>query len=700
VKQNLERRRPGPLPIRGLLPLASGKLTSSRASLPDSNSAVIAERSAQDAGHPIMMQSNFSQFRMSARSTLNLIRYGSGIVLAVSVLGLAVGAWTARAQQPPVAGTAILNHLNAIITWYRRLASADETAGKPSDILYLENARGLAHECLQLAFQSAESEATLLPAQLPQSKPTSSPESSSGQQSLAKTSASTADRISQVQSEIDALNKRISGASARRRKALLSQRDELKSELDLEKALQDALQKISASLSSVQTGPTGLLKQIAALKRTLPDLLSRPPAQGTSLAGKPAISPSQRASGSGLLGQISILFAQMRLAGNVDRLIDQTAVVRQMAGEVRAPLQAMLRNAIREGRDLASQPATSDPAQMERARQSLDSLTARFKQVSSASLPLTQEIIVLDQCRANLAQWRSSIGGEDAQILRSVLTRVFTILIGLGLVVVLSEVWRRATVRYVRETRRRRQLLLVRRFVTGFLMAIVIALGFVTEFSSLATFAGFLTAGIAVALQTVILSVAAYFFLIGRYGVRVGDRISVSGVTGDVVDIGLVRFHMMELGGTGLDLYPTGRLVAFSNSVLFQNTPLFRQIPGTAYAWHEVAITFQRDGNYKMAQKELLEGVNSVYSEYRDDLEQQHSSIERLTDTSIPPPVPGVQLRFVEKGFELVVRYPVDLHRSSEIDTQVTKRLAEIIDAVPELKESAGPLQIRSAKLA
>ena len=633
------------------------------------------------------------------RSYISIPSIGSRLrrnSLGVQVaLAFWAGSCLAWAQQPQP--TAILNHLNTVISWYQHLASTDETAGKPSDTLYLENARALARQAVQLAFQSAEVEASLLPNRGEPSQPRSSPEVSSQQQNLAKTAAATAERINQIQSEIDSLNKSIPRARGKRRKDLLSQRDKFKGDLDLEKALQGAILKINAFLSNGQGGQTGLLKQIADLKRTLPDLSGAQTPQGTSQGGKAGLSPSQRASGSGLIGQVSILFAQLRVVGNVDDLLDETTKLQQLAREVRAPLVTMLRNIIREGRDLANQPASSDPAQMERARQSLDSLTERFKQVSDASLPLTQEMIVLDQCRANLSQWHGSIAAEDSRILRSVLTRVFAILIGLGLVFLFSEIWRRATVRYVREMRRRRQLLLVRRFVAGFLMAVVIALGLVTEFSSLATFAGFLTAGIAVALQTVILSVAAYFFLIGRYGVRVGDRITVSGVTGDVVDIGLVRFHMMELAGTGTDFYPTGRLVAFSNSVLFQNTPLFRQIPGAAYSWHEAIVTFQRDGNYKVAQNKLLEGVNSVYSEYREKLEQQHSSIERLTDTSIPPPAPGAQLRFVENGFELVVRYPVDIHRSSEIDTRVSTRLTEIINAVPELKANAGPVQIRSA---
>src|SRR5260370_457456 len=128
---------------------------------------------------------------------------------------------------------------------------------------------------------------------------------------------------------------------------------------------------------------------------------------------------------------------------------------------------------------------------MDARRRKLDSLTAQFKQISNTSVPVAQEIILLDQCGANLREWRNSVRKEYTRVLGSLLSRVFAILIGLGIVMAVSEVWRRATFRYVHEARRRRQLLLVRRFLTGLLMAVVIVLGFVSEFSSLATFAGF-----------------------------------------------------------------------------------------------------------------------------------------------------------------------------------------------------------------
>ncbi|MGH9435563.1 MAG: mechanosensitive ion channel domain-containing protein, partial [Terriglobia bacterium] len=299
-------------------------------------------------------------------------------------------------------------------------------------------------------------------------------------------------------------------------------------------------------------------------------------------------------------------------------LLDETSHVQQAAGQLRNPLLEKLKATIQEGRDAVNQSTATGASQTDAARRHLDDLTAQFKQLSDATLPLTQEIILLRQCKSSLQAWRSSIRKEYTGVLESLLVRVFAILIGLALVLLLSSLWRRATFRYVHEARRRRQLLALRRAVTGFLMAVVIILGFVSEFSSLATYAGLLTAGVAVALQAVILSVAAYFFLIGRYGVRIGDRITVAGVTGDVVDIGLVRLYLMELAGTGIDLYPTGRLVAFSNSVLFQTTtPLFKQIPGTAYAWHEVAAKLAAGASYSSAEDKVLEVVNSVYVQYK-----------------------------------------------------------------------------------
>jgi hypothetical protein len=85
--------------------------------------------------------------------------------------------------------------------------------------------------------------------------------------------------------------------------------------------------------------------------------------------------------------------------------------------------------------------------------------------------------------------------------------------------------------RQVQPDERLRRFLLLRRIVVGCTIALFEVLSFSTEFGFFATFAGFSAAGIAVAMQSMILSMVAYFFFVGRRGVRLSDRVTVSGVS-------------------------------------------------------------------------------------------------------------------------------------------------------------------------
>jgi len=214
----------------------------------------------------------------------------------------------------------------------------------------------------------------------------------------------------------------------------------------------------------------------------------------------------------------------------------------------------------------------------------------------------------------------------------------------------------------------------------------VIAVAFASELGAITTFAGLLTAGIAVALQTVILSVAGYFFLIGKYGVRVGDRVQIAGVTGDVVDIGLVRMHLMEVTG-GSSARPTGRVVAFSNAMVFQaNAGLFKQIPGTNFVWHEITLTLSKESDYRAVEKLTLDAVNKVFSEYREKMEMQRQGMERaINSVHVISLVPESRLHLTPSGLEVVVRYPVELGSASEIDDKVTRELLIAVEGDPKL---------------
>ncbi len=596
---------------------------------------------------------------------------------------------------------AVLDHLNTVITWYRDATTKVQSVGLPSDAIYQDNSKNLATQAVQLAFQSARAEANIV-SETDKTITPNVPQPAGGQpnqqQNFAQMSAKIAAQIDDAQSKLDAVNKQIPTAPRARRQQLLAQRDQLEGLLALNKAMQDAMQKMATFVEGANEGAEGLEGSISQLARSVPEAVGDETGKKQTAAA-PAPPQTTIARSSGLIGQSLALFGQMQSMHEIDQIVDQTAKVRATADRLRKPIRDIMSATIQRGRDLAAQAQTPTAGSSKDTAQEFQALTAKFRQLSAATLPLSQEMVVLDESRSNFLEWRKSIVRELQYELRSLLIRVIGIALALGAVLILSEVWRRLTFRYVHEPRRRRQFLLMRRFVMGFLVGIVLIVGFVSEVSSLATFAGFVTAGIAVGLQAILLSIAAYFFVIGRYGIRVGDRISVAGVTGDVIDIGLVRLYLMELAGTGIDLYPTGRVVMFSNSVLFQaGTPLFKQIPGTEYAWHEVAVALAPGSNYKLVQDQISGVVSSVYEKYRAEIENQLGGIERRVEVQLKAPIPESKLQFSDTGLEFVVRYPVDIRKASEIDDHVTRGVLEAFDTNADLKSAAaGPPRIRAA---
>jgi small-conductance mechanosensitive channel len=237
--------------------------------------------------------------------------------------------------------------------------------------------------------------------------------------------------------------------------------------------------------------------------------------------------------------------------------------------------------------------------------------------------------------------------------------------------------------------------------VLWLVIALVITLGLVSQLGSLATFAGLLTAGVAVALQNVILAVVGYFLLIGKFGVGVGDRVQVSDVTGEVVEIGLIRLHLMELTGTGADAQPTGRIVAFSNSIVFQTAAgLFRQVPGTSFVWRETSFTLAADSDYRAVEERLLAAVDAAFQDFKADFEQLGRQMEKsLTSVAVGPLAPRLRFKLTPAGLEVALRFPVEMRRAEEIDDRVTRELLRAIEMEPKLKIVAAEvpaIQLRS----
>lgn len=601
-------------------------------------------------------------------------------------------------QAPAPSGTDsqdVIQFLNQTIDWYRQLAAETQVASEPSGALVLNDDRQAADQVVRLAFDFARSQAEILAKQPAPNQAGNQSGPTAQFQALFQLSKKLDDQVRQTQGELQSLKQKLETATGRKRQELQSTIAETQSELELAQVRRDAIRSMLDFVSgpgSGTAGPSSLRTQIEALARTFPaDVAGVSGNEQANAPARQAVTPVTQAASKaqtsgiwGLMGQVFELSGKIRTLKERTR---KTEALMDSAKQLRLPLVNQLKSFSQKGDQLAIQADTADPATLAQQKADLDALTVQFKQISAATLPLSKAGILLGLYKTNLANWQAAVKAEYDTALKDLLIRLAALGVIVALVVGLAELWRKTILRYVHDARRRYQFLLLRKIVLWVAIAIVIAFAFASEIGSVATFAGLITAGVAVALQNVILSIVGYFFLIGRFGIRVGDRVQIAGVNGEVVDIGLVRLHLLELGSEAVDA-PTGRVVAFSNSIVFQPTAgLFKQIPGTSFVWHEITLTVAPDGDYHVIEQRLLGAVESVFSNYRDEMERQRRNMERtLSSAPVDGLLPKSRLRITQAGLEVVIRYPVSLPRAAEVDDRVTRELLKEIDRSPKLK--------------
>jgi len=622
------------------------------------------------------------------------------LLLAVfaSMIG---GARVALPQTAPATApgpSQLIQFLNQTIAWYRQSALERAIATESDDQTIVYENGQIADQLVRLAFDFARAQAEALTkqGQAAPGQTSGAGAPSEGYQGLRRMEEKIDKQYQDAQAELESDTKRLAAATGRTRHELESQILELQSELKLAAVRRDAVRgmmEFVTGTSANGVGASGLRGQVEELASSVPaaTLNSANATQGGGVSASPRPSAAPPATSgtdvSGIWGLTADLVTLSGRIRTIDSIIDQTKALAKTSRDIRAPFITELRGLSRQGDQLATEADTADAALLAKEKQQLDGLAAQYKQTSSAIVPLSRQSVLLNLHQRNLKTWRDALEIRYQTGLKRLGFRVGFLCVIVLAVIFAAGLWRRGVYRYVHEPRRRYQFLLLRKIVLGIAIALIIAFTLAGRLGSIVTFAGLLTAGVAVALQNVILSVVGYFFLIGKFGIRVGDRVQIDGVAGEVIEIGLVRMHLMELGRGGFDA-PTGRVVAFSNSIVFQpGAGLFKQIPGTSFVWHEIALSLPRGVDYGLIKETLLAAVTGVLSDYRAELDRQYREMER-TVLSVPSDAlqPRIRLRATSSAVEVVIRFPVDAHHGAEIDERVSHALVKALEGESRLK--------------
>ncbi len=591
------------------------------------------------------------------------------------------GVTTLPAAQQPDA-PAVIGFLSQVIGWYRHLAIEEGLITDPAEMLFVSEDRQMADQVLNLSFEFAKAQAARLTA-AQNDTVSGKPHAVAGATSL-DASAEKADAdIAAAQARLKTLQDQLANAGTRKRDDLAPQIAAAQSELDLAEARGEAvhtIQQFESGNFHQETGLTasGLTGQIEELENSVPEA-----ERNAKTAAPTAAAPAPIGGMAGIFEQLLTL---SRNSSTLDDTIDVTNALVQQVERMRAPMLDELRDIDTQG-DALAKASAGDVGALRARKEAFQKLIERHKLISAAAIPLRKATVILTLYVGNLQRWKNSIDGQSKLALRHLLVRLGVLFALLAAIFAAASLWRHFTFRYVKDTRRRYQFLQARRIVLAIVVTFVILFNFANEVGALATVMGFAAAGIAVALQNVILSLAGYFFLIGKFGIRVGDRVLISGVTGDVIDIGLVKLSLMELGGNGNDRQPTGRVVVFSNAIVFQPSGnFFKQIPGTNFVWNEVTLTLSPECDYRLAEKRLLEAVDEVFGRYREAIQRQYIEAEHQLNMVIDAPKPQSRLQLSQDGLRITIRYPAETRSAVQTADEVSRRLLDAIAREPGLK--------------
>lgn len=133
-------------------------------------------------------------------------------------------------------------------------------------------------------------------------------------------------------------------------------------------------------------------------------------------------------------------------------------------------------------------------------------------------------------------------------------------------------------------------------------------------FQSLATFLGLLSAGLAIALKDLIADLAGWIFLLWRRPFTVGDRVQIGAHAGDVIDIRIFQFTLLEIGNRIQGEQSTGRVIHIPNWKVFNET-LANYSTGFQYIWNEIPVLLTFESDWKRA-KGLLEDIVKKHAEH------------------------------------------------------------------------------------
>jgi len=270
--------------------------------------------------------------------------------------------------------------------------------------------------------------------------------------------------------------------------------------------------------------------------------------------------------------------------------------------------------------------------------------------------------------------------------------KIITVLVVVIFVISISKLIQKKITKHVKESSAKYRIRKSINFIGFILIIISVSIIYSDKLGGLTVAFGVVGAGIAFALQEIIVSIAGWIAItFGRY-FKIGDRILLGGVKGDVIDISVLRTTIMECGSwVDGDLY-NGRVVRLSNSFLFKD-PVYNYSGDFPFLWDEIVIPIKHGSDVKLVKDTFQKVAIEIIGDYSKnallswDLMVNKYMIENAQVN------PMITITFNENWINFTIRYVVEYkQRRSTKDKFFTNILNEV-------KNSSGNIEIAYSTL-
>jgi len=251
-----------------------------------------------------------------------------------------------------------------------------------------------------------------------------------------------------------------------------------------------------------------------------------------------------------------------------------------------------------------------------------------------------------------MTEWIQINFGISPDIQSKILISVITIIV----IVILRKLVVKFFINKISDINQRYQWRKISLYIAVFIILLFLLstwLGFV---GSLGTFLGLVSAGIAIALKDPLVNIAAWFFIMIRQPFKVGDRIQIGQIAGDVIDVRIFQFSLIEIGNWVDADQSTGRVIHVPNGSVFTQ-PQFNYTAGFVHIWHEIPMLVTFESNWKKAKKILTDIINKHAMHISEEAETQIKAAARKYLIFYSKLTPIVYTTIKDSGVLLTMRF-------------------------------------------